>query len=91
VLVKKTKCACHIINILNLFFIILGKIILNMKKVKKTTKKVTKDVTKVLEEVVRKGTGTFNFKNGDSYEGEYIVINNEEIYRHGNSPRRLYY
>lgn len=35
------------------------------------------------KEIIRNGEGKFNFSNGDSYEGEYIVINNKEIYRHG--------
>ncbi|XP_011497673.1 PREDICTED: phosphatidylinositol 4-phosphate 5-kinase 1-like [Ceratosolen solmsi marchali] len=53
-----------------------------MQKVKKKAKKLAEDTSKVNKEI-RYGKDKFNFTNGDSYEGEYIVINNEEIYRHG--------
>lgn len=54
-----------------------------MKKVNKNLKKAKKDSIKVEEDVVRKGEGKFNFPNGDCYEGEYIIINNKDIFRHG--------
>lgn len=49
----------------------------NMKKPNKKSSK-TQDV-----EVIRIGEGKFFYPKGDSYEGQYMVINKKEIYRHG--------
>lgn len=49
--------------------------------------KVQKDKTRNSKtkekEVIRNGVGKFLFANGDCYEGEYLALNDVEIYRHG--------
>lgn len=60
-----------------------------MKKVNKNLNKDKRDSTKTEENAVRKGEGKFNFPNGDCYEGEYIVVNNKDIFRHGKRVKLL--
>ncbi|OXU32098.1 hypothetical protein TSAR_002939 [Trichomalopsis sarcophagae] len=43
----------------------------------------TATVPKILEDVIRRGEGKFSFANGDSYVGEYVIVNDTEIYRDG--------
>ena len=56
---------------------------MTMRKDSKNSKKSRTSKEKIEEENIGKGTGTFNFPNGDKYEGEYIIVNKNEIYRHG--------
>ncbi|XP_058808381.1 short-chain dehydrogenase/reductase family 16C member 6-like [Phymastichus coffea] len=59
-----------------------------MEKAKRKSKA---SKTEVIErEVVKQGIGSFNFSNGDSYEGRYMIVNKKEIYRHGYGIYRTY-
>lgn len=50
---------------------------------RRTNKKSKEPVKKVKKATILNGEGKFNFPNGDFYEGQYIVVNSKEIYRHG--------